>query len=466
MDFDNSFLDSVLEGAEEAIDMTLDAVQEQDTEIEETITTDVDDVEIDSIIGDDGKGSSALISDDDIEKIDSGKDPDFDRVDIDAAKGAKDKEINDLEKDIEDGSIITKNEIKELKEGQELLDFVGSVVSEDFELPSTGEENIGEEYECGVCHCTPCICKERVDMITHPSEEGQQPRLISNKVPTDGVIFSDDNEYDDHTGEKLTFSMNQPHTVKEDDLFDNINQDLTGVESDDEIHGNDTHELFSDDDDDDDEDLDDHDNDDDDDDKDDEDEDGDDKDDEDDLDEDDDDEDDNEPAGPVQPLTDSKEQNQYGFRFENNNEEGDLNMFEDEELFDESFDDEDLDIEDIADESAEEQESEEEYTFSLDEQAEDYDDDTQFALENASDDKAEDITGEMDGLEDVDMFNSFEGSGINTKQYGEDDFLTGMNKNIDEPSGSFTSQDSLKFSQVDTRPFGKAEDPSIADMIK
>ena len=439
MDFDNSFLDSVLEGAEEAIDMTLDAVQEQDTEIEETITTDVDDVEIDSIIGDDGKGSSALISDDDIERIDSGKDPDFDTVDADAAKGAKDKEINDLEKDIEDGSIITKNEIKELKEGQELLDFVGSVVSEDFELPSTGEENIGE-HECGVCHCTPCICKERVDMITHPSEENQQPRLISNKVPTDGVIFSDDHEYDDHTEEKPTFSMNQPSTVKEDDLFDNINQDLTGVESDDKIHGNDSHELFSDDDDDDDDDLDDHDDDD-------------------DMDLDDDDEiptipvtpkynpeDDNEPAGPVQPLTDCKENNQYGFRFENNNEEGDLNMFEDEELLDESFEDEDLEIEDITNESAEDG-----YTFTL---------------ENASDDKAEDITGEMDGLEDIDMFNSFEGSGINTKQYGEDDFLTGMNKNIDEPSGSFTSQDSLKFSQVDTRPFGKADDPSIADMIK
>lgn len=431
MDFDNSFLDSVLEGAEEAIDMTLDTVQEQDTEIEETITTDVDDVEIDSIIGDDGKGSSALISDDDIEKIDSGKDPDFDTVDADAAKGAKDKEINDLEKDIEDGSIITKNEIKELKEGQELLDFVGSVVSEDFELPSTGEENIAE-HECGVCHCTPCICKERVDMITHPSEDNQQPRLISNKVPTDGVIFSDDHEYDDHTGEKPTFSMNQPHTVEEDDLFDNTNQDLTGVESDDKIHGNDSHELFSDDDDD--------------------------------TGLDDDDEiptipvtpkynpeDDNEPAGPVQPLTDCKEQNQYGFRFENNNEEGDINMFEDEELqlLDESFEEDLLEIEDIADESAEEHEDE--YTFTL---------------ENASDDKAEDITGEMDGLEDVDMFNSFEGSDINTKQYGEDDFLTGMNKNIDEPSGSFTSQDSLKFSQVDTRPFGKADDPSIADMIK
>lgn len=438
MDFDNSFLDSVLEGAEEAIDMTLDTVQEQDTEIEETIIPDaVDDVEIDSIIGDDGKGSSALISDDDIEKIDSGKDPDFDTVDADAAKGAKDKEINDLEKDIEDGSIITKNEIKELKEGQELLDFIRSVISEDFELPSTGEEDIGE-HECGVCHCTPCICKERVDMITHPSEENQKPRLISNKVPTDGVIFSDDNEYDDHTGEKPTFFMNQPSTVEEDDLFDNTNRDLTGVESDDEIHGNDTHELFFDDDDDDD-DLDDHDNDD-------------------DLEDDDDEiptipvtpkynpEDDNEPAGPVQPLTDCKEQNQYGFRFENNNEEGDLNMFEDEELLDESFEDEDLEIEGITNESAED-----EYAFTL---------------ENASDDTAEDITGEMDGLEDIDMFNSFEGSGINTKQYGEDDFLTGMNKNIDEPSGSFTSQDSLKFSQVDTRPFGKADDPSIADMIK
>ena len=121
-------------------------------------------------------------------------------------------------------------------------------------------------------------------------------------------------------------------------------------------------------------------------------------------------------------------------------------MFEDEELLDESFEDEDLEIEGITNESAED-----EYAFTL---------------ENASDDKAEDITGEMDGLDNIDMFNSFEGSGINTKQYGEDDFLTGMNKNIDEPSGSFTSQDSLKFSQVDTRPFGKADDPSIADMIK
>ena len=121
-------------------------------------------------------------------------------------------------------------------------------------------------------------------------------------------------------------------------------------------------------------------------------------------------------------------------------------MFEDEELLDESFEDEDLEIEGITNESAED-----EYAFTL---------------ENASDDTAEDITGEMDGLDNIDMFNSFEGSGINTKQYGEDDFLTGMNKNIDEPSGSFTSQDSLKFSQVDTRPFGKADDPSIADMIK
>lgn len=447
MDFDNSFLDSVLEGAEEAIDVTLDTIQEQDTEIEETITTDVDDVEIDSIIGDDGKGSSALISDDDIEKIDSGKDPDFDMVDVDAAKGAKDKEIDDLEKDIEDGSIITKNEIKDLKEGQELLDYVGSIISEDFELPSTGEEL--KEHECGVCHCSPCICKERVDMITHPNEDGVEPRLISNKVPTDGVIFSDDHEYDDHTGEKPIYTMNQPTKVEDDDLFDNTNQDLTGVESDDTIHGNDNHELFSDDDD---------------------------------IDLDDEDEiptipvtpkynpeDDNEPAGPVQPLTDCKEQNQYGFRFENNNEEGDLEMFDDE-LLDESFE-EDLEI----DEAAEEQE---EYTFSLDEQTESVEEDhpdfpvdeeAQFTLDEASecsDEKAEDITGEMDGLEDVDMFNSFEGSDINTKQFGEDDFLTGMNKNVDEPSGSFTSQDSLKFSQVDTKPFGKAEDPSIADMIK
>lgn len=453
MDFDNSFLDSVLEGAEEAIDTTLDTVQEQDAEIEESIATDVDDTEIDSIIGDDGKGSTAIISDDDIEKIDNGKDPDFDTIDSDAAKGAKDKEISNLEKDIEDGSIITKNEIKNLKEGQELLDFVGSVVDEDYELPSTGDEP--KEHVCPVCHCSPCICKERVDMLTHTLDG--KTKLISNKVPTDGVVFSNDQDYNDHTGNAPVFKLNQPTKIEGDDFFDNgdnTNQDLTGTESDDnKIHGND--DLFSDDDDDDS-----------------------------DFDLDDDDkipaipaaskynpEDDNEPAGPVQPLTDCKEQNQYGFRFENNNEEGDLKMIDnDEELFDESFDDDELDFDDITNEASEEQDDDDDYTFSLDEEAdsteEDSDDDQQFTLEDASDNKAEDLTGAMDGLDNVDMFNSFEGSGINAKQYGEDDFLTGANKNIDEPSGSFTSQDSLKFSQVDTRPFGKAEDPSIADMIK
>lgn len=444
MDFDNSFLDSVLEGAEEAIDITLDAVQEQEAEFEDTAATDVDDVEIDSIIGDDGKGSSALISDDDIEKIDAGKDPDFDMVDSDAAKGAKDKEIDELQKDAEDSSIITKGEIKNLKEGYDLFDFVGDAIDEDFALPDSGEDI---DNDCPVCHCTPCICKERVNTLSVVNADADQPQLFRNHVDEEDTVVHQMMSNDVKNSQDNQFVMGLPTRVEERDLFDNTNQDLTGIESDDEVHGN-AHFASSEEDDDVVTDM-------------------------------DDDMfdvedspavksatpgynpyDDNEPAGPIQPLNDCREQNQYGFTFENHNEEGDINMFDDDDL--------DLDTEDTSVEmSYDDSDMETASSYYLDESAEDdfADEDSEFLMES-SDDDAEDIMGEMDDLDNVEMFNSFEGSGINTKQYGEDDFLLGMSKNVDEPSGSFTSIDSLKFSQVDTRPFGKADDPSIADMIK
>ena len=133
------------------------------------------------------------------------------------------------------------------------------------------------------------------------------------------------------------------------------------------------------------------------------------------------------------------------------------------------FDDDDLDFDTddtFVDMSYEESDTEAASDYYLDESADDLDDEEAEFLIESSDDDAEDLMGEMDDLDHVEMYNSFEGSGINTKQYGEDDFLLGMDKNVDEPSGSFTSFDSLKFSQVDTRPFGKASDPSIADMLK
>ena len=133
------------------------------------------------------------------------------------------------------------------------------------------------------------------------------------------------------------------------------------------------------------------------------------------------------------------------------------------------FDDDDLDFDTddtFVDMSYEESDTEAASDYYLDESADDLDDEEAEFLIESSDDDVEDLMDEMDDLEHVEMYNSFEGSGINTKQYGEDDFLLGMDKNVDEPSGSFTSFDSLKFSQVDTRPFGKASDPSIADMLK
>ena len=133
------------------------------------------------------------------------------------------------------------------------------------------------------------------------------------------------------------------------------------------------------------------------------------------------------------------------------------------------FDDDDLDFDTddtFVDMSYEESDTEAASDYYLDESADDLDDEEAEFLIESSDDDVEDLMGEMDDLDHVEMYNSFEGSGINTKQYGEDDFLLGMDKNVDEPSGSFTSFDSLKFSQVDTRSFGKASDPSIADMLK
>lgn len=443
MDFDISFLDSVLEGAEEAIDVTLDAVQEQEAEIEDTVATDVDDVEIDSIIGDDGKGSSALISDDDIEKIDSGKDPDFDMVDSDAAKGAKDKEIDELQKDAEADSIITKNEIKNLKEGYDLLDFVGDAIDEDFELPDSAADI---DADCSVCHCSPCICKERVNNLSFADSDADQPQLFRNHVDEEDTVVHQMMATDVKNSSDNQFLMGLPTRVEDQDLFDNTNQDLTGIESDDEIHGSD-HFTSGEEDDDTVSDM--------------------------------DDElfdvedspavksatpgynpyNDNEPAGPIQPLNDCREQNHYGFTFENNNEEGEITMFDDDDL---DFDTDDTSV----DMSYEESDTEVSSDYYLDESADDFDSEEAEFLMESSDDDAEDLMGEMDDLDNVEMYNSFEGAGINTKQYGEDDFLLGMSKNVDEPSGSFTSFDSLKFSQVDTRPFGKASDPSIADMLK
>lgn len=445
MDFDISFLDSVLEGAEEAIDVTLDAVQEQEAEIEDTIATDVDDVEIDSIIGDDGKGSSALISDDDIEKIDNGKDPDFDMVDTDAAKGAKDKEIEELQKDAEDSSIITKNEIKNLKEGYDLFDFVGDAIDEDFALPDDIDDI---DTDCSVCHCSPCICKERVNNLSLANADADQPQLFRNHVDEEDTVIHQMTSTDAKNSSDKQFVMGLPTRVEDHDLFDNTNQDLTGIESgDEEIHGSD-HFTSDVEDDDTVSDM--------------------------------DDEmfdvedspaavksatpgynpyNDNEPAGPIQPLNDCREQNQYGFKFENHNEEGEITMFDDDDL---DFDTDDT----FVDMSYEESDTEAASDYYLDESADDLDDEEAEFLIESSDDDAEDLMGEMDDLDHVEMYNSFEGAGINTKQYGEDDFLLGMDKNVDEPSGSFTSFDSLKFSQVDTRSFGKASDPSIADMLK
>lgn len=121
--------DSIMEAAQDAIDVVLDKSAEEDADTDFEASTEVDDQALDAVIG---FTDNVLISDKDIEDIDAGKEPgDYDPVDVDAREAEQDKEIQELEQDVTANALVTKDDIKDLKEGASIYDYVDKVINED-----------------------------------------------------------------------------------------------------------------------------------------------------------------------------------------------------------------------------------------------------------------------------------------------------------------------------------------------
>lgn len=417
--------DSIMEAAQDAIDVVLDKSAEEDADVDFEASTEVDDQALDAVIG---ITDNVLISDKDIEDIDAGKEPgDYDPVDVDAREAEQDKEIQELEQDVSANALVTKDDIKDLKEGASIYDYVDKVINEDVgDIPfSLNDENTGKV--CEFCHHAPCECGE--DHVPHTAPHTTE--LVDKDVDTDGEILGDDGVKSDDpifkmnpTEDNDTGTDNVPGSILTDadpkqgasldhnddvvlppniDIEDDIDDDtdLDDVELDMFDNTPEKHTTV-----------------------------------------------DltssnapaNEPAGPVVPLTDGTRPGTI-----EPHEEGDLNMFEDEDL-----------------------------NASLEETFEELEDSVEVSNEDvkgkdmSSDGAVEDLFDAMgtDDLDDVEMFNDFEGSDINAENERSKGFLKGMDKNVDEPSGSFNSQDSLNVGREEEKMFDLAQDVNKVAMAK
>lgn len=415
--------DSIMEAAQDAIDVVLDKSAEEDADVDFEASTEVDDQALDAVIG---FTDNVLISDKDIEDIDAGKEPgDYDPVDVDAREAEQDEEIKELEQDVTANALVTKDDIKDLKEGASIYDYVDKVINEDVgDIPfSLNDENTGKV--CEFCHHVPCECGDAHVPHTAP----HTTELVDKDVDTDGEILGDDGVKSDApifkmnpTEDNDTGTDNVPGSILTDadpkqgasldhnddvvlppniDIEDDIDDDtdLDDVEPDTFDNTPEKHTTV-----------------------------------------------DltssnapaNEPAGPVVPLTDGTRPGTI-----ESHEEGDLNMFEDEDL-----------------------------NASLEETFEELEDSVEVSNEDvkgkdmSSDGSVEDLFGAMgtDDLDDVEMFNDFEGSDINAETERSKGFLKGMDKNVDEPSGSFNSQDSLNIGREEEKMFDLAQDANKVAM--
>jgi len=416
MEFD---IDAIMEGTDSTLDIIFDEEQALDAEVEATtISDDIDDSTIDSIIGFD-----ELITDQDIEDIDNGKTPSGgDPIDVDAEDGYEDPEIFSLQKDIFQNSLLTDNDIKDLNEGMSLEEFTAKVLHESVETPTLEEM---EGCKCTECGQDPCIC---------------------DKSKTD-----DDFDLD---GEYHTYDMKE--IIKSDDDDDDFD-DIEDDDDDDDI-------------------------------------------------EDDDDDDDNYrfddevnapsfvPSGPIQPLNDGREcggancatEEKHDFILGGNTEMEDKDLLE--SAFAQGYNAA-LDDVDAALESTDSEEDEDALMESLDDldedpdlfdEAEELDDDIfddsydeateelDEVLDEATED-IEDIASIDEALEDIEIFNKFEGSGINDDDYNaNDDLFTGWKDNVDEKGLSrYEDQNTLPFDHVTSSSFDKMDkDDSIEAMLK
>lgn len=152
--------DAVIESAQDAIDITLDNANKEDSDNETEASTDVEDSALDAIIG--GGEEGIFISDKDIDDIDAGRSPkEYDPVEKDSRAAEQDSQIKELSKDVESDSIITKDDIKDIKEGASVYDVMSDILSESkdefFNLDSPAKPALShaiqhDEY----CHCSQC----------------------------------------------------------------------------------------------------------------------------------------------------------------------------------------------------------------------------------------------------------------------------------------------------------------------
>lgn len=436
-------IDAIMEGTESTLAMIFDEESAFDEEVNNTvISDDIDDMAIENIIG-----LGDLITDDDIDAIDKGRPPvdANDPIDDDAETGENDPEIFRLQRDVFQNSLLTDNDIKDLREGMSLEEFTGKVLQEgEIGMPdannppapdaaqpvaaaSTAEGEGCEDKTCGECHHNPCICDKPITPNTEPEPKIDYDLTASFEKFADKL--GDDDDDDDF----------------EDDFDDD--DDHHDFNLDDEVNAPA-----------------------------------------------------NVPAGPVQALNDGKEcgdnaTSNLPFAPTASESEGEeespysLSKLENEEgentMFDKTdFTEEEMEMLEAA--YAEgyntrvEEEGSEESPFTEEQEemiaeayAEGYDSALE-AVEEALDEEG-DLDASLDdlvdgiheGLEDIDIENDFEGSGINDEQKDANKgMFVGWDKNTDEPGGTSQNDTTLPFENVTVKSFDGIEDDSKECMLK
>ena len=466
LDFD---IDAIMEGTESTLEMLLDDDEAFDAECEATvISDDIDDMAIDNIIGLDD-----LITDDDIDAIDNGKTPvnandPIDPIEDDADAGENDPEIFRLQKDLFQNTLLSVDDIKDLREGMSIEDFTARVLQEADEMPTINmsdpgigvpgttvqppvEDECGDPV-CGECHHNPCICANPVEKPLEIKIDGDhKDKEIEIEVKPEEEEKKEEEpaEKHDDEGEDVSFDLDKEfEKVKDDDL----DWDDDDVDFDDEINA----PM-------------------------------------------------NVPAGPVQPLNDGKESAEDDSKLPfapsstvedtevedslSKLEEGDVKrMFTPEELkeletaYAEGYAKKLDELEAMAEAAEGEEELTEEeanlleayeigYKAALaDILNEDTEEETKAEDEVVSedvDDIDEMLASIQEGLEDIKIENDFEGSSINADQKDANKGLfAGMEKNVDEPGATTQNDTTLPFENVTVKSFADIEDDAKACMIK
>lgn len=418
-DFD---IDAIMEGTESTLDMLLDDEEAFDAECEATvISDDIDDMAIDNIIGLDG-----LVTDDDIEAIERGDQPvnandPIDPIEDDAETGASDPEIFRLQKDLFQNTLLSEDDIKDLKEGMSIEDFTAKIMQESEEMPviNTSED---DENICGECHHSPCICANPINRpneikLSFDLDKDFEKHKDDDDFELNDYDDDDDDEFEEFDDDEVNAPMNTPVGPV---------QPLHGGESD-------STEYDS--------------------------------------------------SLPFAPTDNEEYEIKNSLSdLDDTNEEGDVeDMYTEEELnaiesayaegYARRLDEYEKAIQEDAEEMTEEEAAmlkvyEAGYQAALEDVIDETSEDDEIMSED-TDDIDEMLASIQEGLEDIEIENDFEGSSINADQKNANgDMFAGWDRNTDEPGGTTQNDTTLPFENVTVKGFSDLEDDSKACMIK